>query len=41
MNAFVERFNRTIQEEHSNYRQWDLKDNLKTPISKLSHLIKK
>ena len=28
MNAFVERFNRTIQEEHSNYRQWDLKDNL-------------
>ncbi len=28
MNAYVERFNRTIQEEFTNYKQWDLKDNL-------------
>jgi len=28
MNAYVERFNRTIQEEYTNYKQWDLKDNL-------------
>jgi hypothetical protein len=28
MNAYVERFNRTIQEEYANYKQWDLKDNL-------------
>ena len=24
MNAFVERFNRTIQEEYTNFKQWDL-----------------
>lgn len=28
MNAYVERFNRSIQEEFANYRQWDLKDDL-------------
>ncbi len=28
MNAYIERFNRTIQEEYANYHQWDLKDNL-------------
>jgi transposase InsO family protein len=28
MNAYVERFNRTIQEEYANYKQWDLKDDL-------------
>ena len=27
-NAFIERFNRTIQEEYANYKQWDLKDDL-------------
>ena len=24
MNAFVERFNRTIQEEYTNFKRWDL-----------------
>jgi transposase InsO family protein len=28
MNTYIERFNRTIQEEYANYKQWELKDNL-------------
>lgn len=35
MNAYVERFNRTVQEEFANYKQWVLRDDLKQFNSEL------